>query len=222
MSSRRIQALLVAFALAVSLPVAAAPAPSGRKAEAVVHFQRGKALFAQGAYADALVAFQAGFDVFPLRGFLVNIAQCQRRLGRLDDAASSYAKFLDSVGGDPRLRAEVEDALADVRGQLRAKEEARAQLRTNEEARAAGTPPPRAASPAEEPRGPSLSRSSSSVPAAALVAQPLPPQRKKTRAWVWAVVGVVAAGAVAGGVTAGLLLSHPSPSGSLGVIDGRR
>src|SRR5258706_11534536 len=125
MSSRRLQALVVALALSVALPVAAAP-PSGRKAEAAAHFQRGRTLYAQGSYADALAAFQSGFEALPLRGFLVNIGQCQRRLGRLDDAAASYAKFLDSTGSDPRLRAEVEEALTEVRTQLRAKEEARA------------------------------------------------------------------------------------------------
>src|SRR5258706_5328414 len=143
MSSRRLQALVVALALSVALPVAAAP-PSGRKAEAAAHFQRGRTLYAQGSYADALAAFQSGFEALPLRGFLVNIGQCQRRLGRLDDAAASYAKFLDSTRSDPRLPAGGGGALTEPGTHVRAKERAPAgsQSPPSTAPRAAPTPTP--------------------------------------------------------------------------------
>src|SRR5439155_25872279 len=69
-------------------------------------------------YADALDQFKAGYAAFPLSGFLVNIAQCQRKLEKLDDAAASYQQFLDGDNDDSRLRAEVQEALAEVRAEI--------------------------------------------------------------------------------------------------------
>ena len=94
--------------------LAAAPAHAGDKRAAAAHFQRGRALFESNSYAAALDEFTAGYDAYPLPGFLVNIGQCQRKLDRLDDAASSFAKFLDSEVADPRLRAEVQEALSEI------------------------------------------------------------------------------------------------------------
>jgi hypothetical protein len=47
---------------------------------------------------------------------------------------------------------------------------------------------------------------------------------KKSKKWVWAVVGVLAAGAAATAVTVGVLESQPAPPrpGTLGLLDGRR
>ena len=58
------------------------------------HFREGEARYAAGKYAAALDAYQAGYDVQPLPGFLVNIAQCQRRMGDLKRARATYGKFL--------------------------------------------------------------------------------------------------------------------------------
>jgi hypothetical protein len=57
-----------------------------------------------------------------------------------------------------------------------------------------------------------------------LTAAPLPPKKKKSKKWVWAVVGVVAAGAVGAAVGVAVLETQPqSPRpGSLGVLDARR
>ena len=51
--------------------------------------------------------YQAGYAAVPLPGFLVNIAQCQRRLGDLKTARATYREFV-LVAPDSRLVPEVE------------------------------------------------------------------------------------------------------------------
>ena len=75
----------------------AAPAHARDKRAAAAHFQKGRALFEAASYSAALEEFNAGYEAFPLAGFLVNIGQCQRKLDRIDDAAASFQKY-------PRLR----------------------------------------------------------------------------------------------------------------------
>ena len=64
---------------------ARAASPEAEK-EARAHFQAGEARFKAGAFDEALAEYQQGYDAKPLPGFLVNIAQCQRRLGDLKRA----------------------------------------------------------------------------------------------------------------------------------------
>jgi tetratricopeptide (TPR) repeat protein len=166
---------------------------------AAAEFKRGKQLYAAGDYAGALESFQNGFDRYPLRGFLVNIGQCHRRLGHLKEAATSYQQFLDSSDGSSPLRSEVEEALAEVRAAQRE------------------------AVPAAEPM-PAPNTTAEANGATLTVEKKVRPEKKKSRAWVWALVGVGSA-VVVGGVTAGVVLgvrNHgATSSGSLGTIDGR-
>jgi hypothetical protein len=63
------------------------------------------------------------------------------------------------------------------------------------------------------------------VAAAAPVAVAVAPHPKRRIGWwAWTLIGVAAAGAIAGGVTVGILESRPSSPqpGSLGLLDGRR
>jgi tetratricopeptide (TPR) repeat protein len=179
---------------------------------AAAEFKRGKQLYAVGDYSGALESFQNGYDNYPLRGFLVNIGQCHRRLGHLKEAATSYQQFLDSSDGPSPLRSEVEEALAEVRSAQR-------------EAGQPVTETPRVAEPTTTttttPPPPTATAESSG--ATLTVEKKASPEKKKSRAWVWALVGVGAA-VVVGGVTAGVVLglrSSSTSSGSLGTIDGR-
>jgi iron complex outermembrane recepter protein len=176
---------------------------------ASAHFQQGSALYADGRWSDALAEFQAGYEAYPLRGFLVNIGQCYRKLERFDDAADAWRRFLASHPSDAQLRAEVEEALAEVE---RARE-----AETPKET----TPPPVETAPVVETH---VSVVPPPVEQVDLTPPPPPVARKKSRAWVWALVGVAAAGVAAAAVTVGVVESQNSGprSGSLGLIDGRR
>jgi tetratricopeptide (TPR) repeat protein len=183
--------------------------PSGALAEgrdrraAAARFDRGSALYADGRYEDALAAFQSGYDAYPLRGFLVNIGQCLRKLDRLDEAADAWRRFLATRPSDPRLRAEVQEALDEVESAIAA--------------RRASTPPPPVAAPPTRVEPP--------PPEALVAAAPLPEEapKKKSRWWVWALVGVAAtSAAVAVGVGVSEWQAQTPRGGSLGLIDGRR
>jgi tetratricopeptide (TPR) repeat protein len=213
--------------LACALVVAvAAPAHANDKRTAAAHFQKGRALFEQGSFAAALDEFNAGYDAYPLAGFLVNIGQCQRKLDRLDEAAASFQKFLDSDGADPKLRGEVQDALAEISSERerRAAVEVEARRQRDEaerrhplEEETPRTADLRAPQPLPAAAAPALA--TSSAPAAVVEQQP-----QKSRKWVWALVGVLAVGVAASAVAVGVVESQPAPAkaGSLGLLDGRR
>ena len=102
--------------LAAASGVAAA-APSEAERTARAHFQAGEARFKAGAFDEALAEYQAGYDAKPLPGFLVNIAQCQRRLGDLKTARATYQKFV-LVAPDSPLVPQVRSMIAEIDGLL--------------------------------------------------------------------------------------------------------
>jgi len=191
-------------------------ADTPERREAAADFKRGKQLYAAADYAGALAAFQSGFDRYPLRGFLVNIGQCQRRLGHLREAAAAYQQFLDGTDIASALRTEVEEALAEVKT---------AQREVGEVDPSDATPKPAEVTPSIDP---AQNTTHDPTPPGALLSSDAsvkksPAERKKTKPWVWALVGVGAVVVVAGvtvGVIFGTRSSGPS-GGSLGLIDGR-
>jgi hypothetical protein len=164
----------------------------------------------------------------------VNIGQCQRKLDRLDDAVASFQKFLDSDVADPRLRLEVQDALAEISQERSRRVTAELEARRQRDEAEARHPPVvdedmrRAEARRVEARRVEAARADL-TPRAALVAPVSEPvasvdKPAKSRKWVWALVGVLAAGAVAAGVTVAVIETRqPSQqAGSLGLLDGRR
>ncbi len=155
----------------------------------------------------------------PLPGFLVNIAQCQRRLGDLKTARATYREFV-LVAPDSRLVPEVEtlikqldDLIADL-----------AAGGSGEAVAAVGSGG--ADLHTTDPAAPPLSLAPVlAAPETALVAAPAPaasdapPTRSHARWWLW---GGVAVAAIAGGVVTGLALSSPGTTtiraGSLGTL----
>jgi tetratricopeptide (TPR) repeat protein len=63
-------------------------------ARALKHYTEARALYDSGAIAEAMAAFQAAYAVRPDPAFLFDIGQCQRRLGRREEALASYRAFL--------------------------------------------------------------------------------------------------------------------------------
>ncbi len=81
--------------------------------EARRHFDEAELSYRAGHYAEALVKYQAGYAAVPLPGFLVNIAQCQRRLGDLKTARATYREFV-LVAPDSRLVPEIETLIKEL------------------------------------------------------------------------------------------------------------
>jgi tetratricopeptide (TPR) repeat protein len=227
MRARGLIALLVSLLL--TLPPAAwaqAGASSREKRAAAARFQTGRSLYEQGRWTDALGEFQSGYELYPLPGFLINIGQCYRKLERLEEARDAWQKFVDSSPADPRLRSEVEEALAEVRGQLEKRDAEEARRRNDEEQKRRSA---LLESIARDQRAqPRVDLNLHATPAVATTTASAEvhatPPGKKSRWWVWTIVGVLAAGAAAGAITVGLLYGQnqgPQP-GSLGILDGRR
>jgi hypothetical protein len=113
--------LVIALGSAVVLSAPVGPAPTARAAapeadaEAVArqHYQRGELHYSASHFVEALAEYQAGYDAVPLPGFLVNIAQCQRRLGDLGRARVTYQKFV-LVAPDSPLVPEVRSLIREL------------------------------------------------------------------------------------------------------------
>jgi tetratricopeptide (TPR) repeat protein len=206
----RAAGLLVALLL---LPVATADAQTRDRRHAAARFQAGSALYAEGRWAEALAEFESGYLAYPLRGFLVNIGQCYRKLDRLEEAADTWRRYLATNPPDNRLRGEVEDALAEVET-------------LQKKLAATAAPPPAMVTSAPPPNDTAnLDAPQPALPQLALGAAPdAGAAKKKSRRWVWAVVGVAVASVAAAAITVGVVeWQNSSPqSGSLGLIDGRR
>ena len=87
--------------------------PRDLEATARAHHQRGESLYVAEQYPQALGEFEAGFAVLPLPGFLVNIGQCQRRMGDLVRARAAFERFL-AMAPDSPLASEVRTLIREL------------------------------------------------------------------------------------------------------------
>jgi len=184
-------------------------------------FQEAEAHFQAGEFAEALSAYETGYAQAPLPGFLINIAQCYRRLGDLTRARATYQKFVMVAPDSPHVP-EVTNLIAEIDKLL-------AQL--EEERKAAPAASTAATGDATLPLTPSLLPAPSPAPepnllapavASAPVAPVSPPPAAatgKTRWWLWGLAG--AAVVVAGGTAAAFALGGGTSTvhqGSLGAL----
>ncbi len=122
----RVVALVVAIAcVAASLsPSSSWAQPSSRKATedkvGRLHYEAGENLYRDERYHAALSEFKAGFALTGRPAFLLNIAQCQRKLGDLEGARENYATYIDAEPRSPRL-AEVRELIAMIDVELKAR-----------------------------------------------------------------------------------------------------
>jgi tetratricopeptide (TPR) repeat protein len=228
---RRHRLLLLALLMAaggVTLPHGfargAAPAADAEtEREARAHFRQGETHYAAGRYADALSEYEAGYDVQPLPGFLVNIAQCQRRLGSLAVARATYGKFV-VVAPDSPLVPEVRGLIEELDRLIAETETAQLSRPEPNTSRDQGDgseilPPsaiePAAPSGAGTP-GTDLTANATQTSRGSEVARQSAPSHR--RWWIWGTCAVVAVGAA----TLALVLAAPDArtihDGSLGTL----
>jgi len=213
----------VVFGILLVLLLGSAPArsaPSEAEQQARRSFERGEEHFKAGLFAEALAAYRAGYDQLPLPGFLINIAQCQRRMGDLVQARTTYRKFL-MVAPDSPYVDEVKALIAELDKLVEDSEAgAPSEAGKTEAAATAGetalTPPPMAAQglPAGAPPA-----GDSAVELVEAPALPPAPATTGTRWWLWGTIGVAA---VAGAVVTIYALKSPETTtvheGSLGTL----
>jgi tetratricopeptide (TPR) repeat protein len=93
--------LVAAMLMTNSWPRGVQAAPVRTERAAKTHFAEGQKLFAEGRYEEALAEFEAGYAAVPLPGFLIDIGQCQRKLGNTAEAREAYDSFLDKAPDSP-------------------------------------------------------------------------------------------------------------------------
>lgn len=83
---------------------------SERRAQELFH--RGDALYAQGRYEDAILAFQEAYAISERPLLLYNIANAEERLGRWADALGMLQRYLPDAA--PTERADVEQRIRSI------------------------------------------------------------------------------------------------------------
>lgn len=107
--------LLALTLAAVPHPATAAeqaPAPTPpQMAAAKSFFERGQALFRNGKYESAWLEFSSAYQIVQLPDLVFNMARCEAKLGRRQEAVRHYQEFLERVPNDPEagaIRAQIE------------------------------------------------------------------------------------------------------------------
>jgi len=231
----------VVAALLTTLAGQAMAAPSD-PAQATEYFRRGRQLFNAAQFGRALEKFKLGYRAYPSPEFWINIGQCQRRLGLLDDAAKSFKSFLRAQGSDPALRAEVEEVLREVQGEIRRRARddhtappltvASSEDKPMDQRKAEPLSPTVAASQAEpQEKKPRLMSPSIAFAPASSDVELLPLSSKgesgatphpRRRTWLIWTVSAVAATGLTVGLGVGLTEASGPRPGSFGLIDGSR
>ena len=199
----RVAACVVGVAVWAGAARAEAPDREASLRQARQHFINGKKAFEAKRYPAALAEFQAGYDLEPRRGFLLDMGHAARKMGDLPRARELYQRFLQTDPPDAERRMaqqfarEIDRKLAQT-APAPAKpappdDEAEASPVASEPAESHDaeltlvsptleplTPEPLLLAPVPEPDEPSQSDRSGS-----------------TRWWLWAGLGVLVAGAAA-------------------------
>jgi tetratricopeptide (TPR) repeat protein len=163
------------------------------------HFANGKEAFQGKRYRAAFEEFQAGYEIDPRPGFLLDMAHAARKMGELEKARALYHRFLlVAPAGDERRLAE--DLLGEIDSQLAKDPKDRAVVAPRDDAESSAdhdalAEPPAPILPAVPVTPEPLVES---PPGLRPVAQPsdAPDQNNPTRLkwWFWAGIAALAAG----------------------------
>jgi tetratricopeptide (TPR) repeat protein len=194
------------LALALALGLATSPARGDSIASrARLLFDRAETHFSLGEFKQALELYREAYRLKPLAGFLFNIGQCHRKLGRCDQAVFFFKQFLDKLPRAPN-RALVEDLVRECEATLAAARKPRPPEPTPTPATSAVPPPQILVTPIPGKRR---------EPVRYAVPLPPPARRGPHPAWFWTTaalsVGLLATGAVTGGLTLGQSNEYNDP-----------
>jgi hypothetical protein len=182
-------------------------------------YQDAEAHFRAGLFAEALGEYQAGYEAAALPGFLINIAQCQRRLGDLSRARATYRQFILVAPDSPfvpqvrSLVAELDKLAEDLDGDRDGEPSAPARSTSSPRIQptiprqgVAGAPAAASADPRTKPgAATSLSLGAADRAAGAdptvLPGPSVPPPPKRTSRWWWLGGAIGVAAIVAGTAT---------------------
>jgi len=214
----RLLGVLLAFVLLAASGTARA-APLDDEKQAHVLYDRAEKSFDLGKFSDALADYQSAYEAKPLPGFLFNIAQCYRNLGKFERARFFFRRYLALEPHAPN-RWRVEELIAEMSKQL--EEQAPPPAPAVEPRPVEEAPPPASASAAPPPVAVSPPAPTGAVPVVTATAPPPVqpgPQPVWRRWWFWTGVGAV----VAGGIAATFFFTRPETRtpGSLDPINGR-
>ncbi|HJX54213.1 MAG TPA: tetratricopeptide repeat protein [Polyangia bacterium] len=175
--------LIAALAAGTSAGMPSAEAQDASNiAVARAEYETGVRHFDLSEFDEALTAFKNAYRAKPDPAFLFNIAQCHRKLGRIDDAITFYQTYLRRAP-DARNREEVEQRIAELEEQR-----GKAAVRTP----VVPVSPP-ADSVQADSQHPDVARQGLDVGATSTETTSDRPVYK--RWWFWTAVGAVAAGA---------------------------
>jgi tetratricopeptide (TPR) repeat protein len=174
-------------------------------------FERAEAHYRAGAIERALQMYRHAHRLAPLPGFLFNIAQCYRRLGKWSRALAYYRAYGRAVPDAPN-RKQLQMLVNLCRRELAAKRRGAKGAR----------PRHRSAAPAEPPFYSQRNASSVGARAQAIPAKDSSAASSKARPWLYAGVATGGALALAGTVTGILALSDSDEYRSAGTSAERR
>ncbi len=104
----------LALLLSVGVPCYADDPKAAEHEAAERSFARGKELYEQGSFAQAIESFQAAYDNAPHPSALFNIARCHENLGDAAAALEYYRRALASPEIDAALRDNAKRRVADI------------------------------------------------------------------------------------------------------------
>lgn len=84
--------------------------PTPQEIAAREHFFRGVDLYTQGSYAQAWLEFSSAYRLSPKTLLLNNLARCEAKIGRPDEAVQHYKLFIEAHPDDPdspKIRQEI-------------------------------------------------------------------------------------------------------------------
>lgn len=158
---------------------------------------RGVDLYGRGDYTAAIGAFHAAFAFKTDPKLLFNIARCQEKLGKIDDAIATYQQFVDSPGTTSQERAKALESMKALRDERDAREAIAASDKKRSDDSAA-----RDAAPALTPKTEAPNRLVESAP------RDEAPRRSHTLEWI--LIGSGSVALVTGGIFGGLALQNQS------------
>ena len=114
---RVLRVSLAVLAIAVSLvptTLARAQVSEAQRQEARTAYAQGQSLFQEGKYEEARAVFQGTYDLVPNPIVLLSMAECDVRLGHIEEAVNALERYL-AERPDAADRPDVEKKIADLK-----------------------------------------------------------------------------------------------------------